>query len=486
MDAATGKDLFVIPPFALSRLVYSPDGTTLAAAYGNMFERGDIRLWDVGLGKEVHRFPGQGTWHALQFHADGKSLAGADLQSNCVTVWDVASGAEIRTWNDVFNPKKEFMPAAAFSPDLALLAVGHDNGTISIGDAAKRETKRTLAGHTARIHMLKFTSDGTTLVSSGHDGTIRLWSLDALRARQVIPLGPANAALTFDLDPSGKYLIAAGNSPVIYVLRLPPGKDQAAPWKTEPTTGVTPPTHKNNLGMEFILVGKGKFRMGGGAGNPGDKEVEIAHDFYIGKYEVTQEEWHKVTMANPSYWSREGAGNAAVKKIPEDELKRFPVENVSWDDTQLFLEALNARDKEAGWVYRLPTEAEWEYACRGGPSSNKFDYAFDFYFETPANKLLPGQANYVDGGPERPCAVGSFKPNQLGLYDMHGNVWEWCDDIEKAADGAPRRTARGGGFGDGADWCRAAFRHPLYPPSQRPGGHFGLRVVRVPVGKANP
>ena len=107
------------------------------------------------------------------------------------------------------------------------------------------------------------------------------------------------------------------------------------------------------------------------AAQPGDKEVEIAQDFYLGKYEVTQEEWEKVMGVNPSYFQRTGAGENAVKDITDEELKRFPVEQVSWDDAQLFLEALNKREKEAGWVYRLPKEAEWEYACRGGPTDRQ-------------------------------------------------------------------------------------------------------------------
>ncbi len=83
-----------------------------------------------------------------------------------------------------------------------------------------------------------------------------------------------------------------------------------------------------------------------------------------------------------------------MKDIADAELKRFPVEKVSWDDAQAFLERLNKREKEAGWVYRLPKEAEWEYACRGGPLSDKFESAYDFYFDKPTNQLLPEQANF--------------------------------------------------------------------------------------------
>jgi len=241
-----------------------------------------------------------------------------------------------------------------------------------------------------------------------------------------------------------------------------------------------PKTFTNSLGMEFVLVPKGKFLMGGGDGKVGDKEVEIPYDFYLGKYEVTQEEWEKVTGTNPSHFSRTGELRNEVANIAADELKKFPVENVSWTEAQLFVEALNAREKTSGWVYRLPREAEWEYSCRGGPCSNKFDYAFNFYFEKPTNQLLPDQANF-NNVLKRTCKVGSYKPNRLGLYDMHGNVWEWCEDSHKAENGASLRVDRGGGWSDDAGDCRAAGRRAIVPSYW--GDFLGVRLARVPVGK---
>jgi formylglycine-generating enzyme required for sulfatase activity len=249
-----------------------------------------------------------------------------------------------------------------------------------------------------------------------------------------------------------------------------------------PGDGTLPPTFTNNLGMEFVLVPKGKFLMGGGDGKPGTKEVEIAHDFYLGKYEVTQEEWEKVMGNNPSFYSRTNiAGKEVIKRIPDGDLKRFPVEAVSWDDAQLFLEELNKREKQAGWAYRLPMDAEWEYACRGGQST-KLANSFDFYLEKPTNHLQPEQANFEHGkGLKRPCKVGSYKPNRLGLYDMHGNVMEWCQDEFKDDKGASLRAIRGGSFLHPSVVAWAGRRGGFLPPMR--STDFGLRLARVPIGK---
>jgi formylglycine-generating enzyme required for sulfatase activity len=232
--------------------------------------------------------------------------------------------------------------------------------------------------------------------------------------------------------------------------------------------------------MEFVIVPKGKSWLGGGKDKLGDREVVIPADFYLGKYEVTQDEWEKVMGENASHFSRTGGGMDAVKDINDADLKRFPVDNVSWDQCQIFVEKLNVLKKETGWVYRLPKQAEWEYACRGGPMSDKLDSASDFYCEKPANQLRPDQANILGKG--RTCKVGSYKPNRLGLHDMHGNVWEWCDDLFDPEDPArdSLRAIRGGCWVDDSGNCRAANGHATAPSVR--SHYFGLRVARVPSG----
>ena len=171
-------------------------------------------------------------------------------------------------------------------------------------------------------------------------------------------------------------------------------------------------------------------------------------------------------------------GKRSVKNVSDADLKRFPVENVSWDDAQAFVKLVNEKvKKEAGWEYRLPTEEQWEYACRGGPMANKAESAFDFYLEKPSKTLSKEQANFQGSGLQRTCKVGSYPPNRLGLYDMHGNVWEWCEDLYEK--GGPDRVFRGGGWGNGAGSCRAANRGEEGATSLRLIV-LGFRLARVP------
>jgi eukaryotic-like serine/threonine-protein kinase len=254
----------------------------------------------------------------------------------------------------------------------------------------------------------------------------------------------------------------------------PQGKTEL-PGKTVPA-GAIPAAHTNGIGMQFVKVPKGTGWLGSWGGKPGETKVEFKEDFYLGKYEVTQEEWETITGSNPSHFSRNGHGADAVKDISDAELKRFPVEQVSWEDCQLFLQKLNEREKESGWVYRLPKESEWEYAGRGGPV-DKADSAFEYYFAKPTMTLLPEQANF-NNGLKRTCKVGSYESNALGLHDMHGNVWEWCDDATLGASGPTARVNRGGHWHNNAWTCRLLARC-ADPPSQRYNA-LGLRLARVP------
>ena len=146
--------------------------------------------------------------------------------------------------------------------------------------------------------------------------------------------------------------------------------------------------------MKFVKLPKATFYMGGGGGTAG-KKTEIKEDFEIAIHTVTQGQWQAVMGNNPSWFSRDGGGKDKVKDITDEDLKQFPVEKVSWDDAQEFIKKLNEREKGNGWLYRLPTEAEWEYACRGGATSEE-ECSYHFYFDKPTNESSPEQANFAE------------------------------------------------------------------------------------------
>jgi formylglycine-generating enzyme required for sulfatase activity len=223
--------------------------------------------------------------------------------------------------------------------------------------------------------------------------------------------------------------------------------------------------------LELVLIPAGKFIMGSPANEALRQDDETPHEvtikrpFYMGKYTVTQEQYEKVMGKNPSQFK--GAKN--------------PVEMVSWNDAQDFCQKLST---SSGKIVRLPAEAEWEYACRAGSTTA---YCFG---DTENELALCGwyiknnTHNGIIDGTTHP--VGEKKPNAFGLYDMHGNVWEWCQDWLGSyptgtvtdptgpATGASR-VLRGGSWRDPAAYCRAAFRDD--GTSDGLVRHDGFRVV---------
>ncbi len=263
--------------------------------------------------------------------------------------------------------------------------------------------------------------------------------------------------------------------------RLRPG------WKVTIDSGGCEPgdavlERDNSVLLTFVRLPKGTFFMGWGESMK-CVETEIKEDFEIAVHDVTQGQWEAIMGNNPSSFSRNGKSRSDVVDISDEELKLFPVEMVSWDDAQAFIKKLNEKERGRGYLYRLPTETEWEYACRGAATS-KEECSYHFYFDKPTNDLSSEQANFDGNFPfgkaqkgkflERTSRVGAYPSNRLGLCDMHGNVWQWCADAWGSS-----RVRRGGSWGGSSPYCQAAFRD-WRVPSYR-DCDLGLRLARVPV-----
>ncbi|MCY2999902.1 MAG: formylglycine-generating enzyme family protein [Planctomycetota bacterium] len=246
----------------------------------------------------------------------------------------------------------------------------------------------------------------------------------------------------------------------------------------------------NSIGMKLVLIPKGQFMTGSPRYEEGGSEyethqheVEISQEYYLGVYEVTQAQYMRVMGTNPSWftedteavlrnglgadprWFKKSSGQRSVSAV-------HPVERVSWEDAVEFCKKLSElpEEKKTGRTYRLPTEAEWAHACLAGSKS-----AWS-YFDKDSDLLDYAWFGGNSKGHSHP--VGEKKPNEWGLYDMYGNVWEWCSDLNGAypegAKGGWFRVARGGGWGGGRRKIRARLG-----PSDR-GNDFGFRVALSP------
>ena len=223
----------------------------------------------------------------------------------------------------------------------------------------------------------------------------------------------------------------------------------------------------NSVGMKFMYIPPGTFVMGSPSDELGrhsdekQHKVTLTRGFYMQTTEVTQAQWKAVMGDNPSYFKEDG----------------LPVERVSWDAAYEFIQKLNKM--EATDRYRLPTEAEWEYACRSR-SKTAFCFGND-------EKGLGAFAWYSGSSLKKTSYIGKKKPNAWGLYDMYGNVWEWCHDWfgrypsasvtdPKGPPQGQNRVFRGGSWFDAGRYCRSAFRYRSAPGFKY--HHLGFRVVR--------
>jgi formylglycine-generating enzyme required for sulfatase activity len=236
-----------------------------------------------------------------------------------------------------------------------------------------------------------------------------------------------------------------------------------------------PLTETQNITMGWVPPGESW--LGGGDDKEGTTAFTLGQGLWCGIYPVTQEQWQAVMGNDPRYFSGK---------------PKNPVEQVPWVDVQVFLQKLNAVSSRYGFLYRLPSADEWEYILRGGPIS-KNQSRYNYYFASSktdltsvaSNDLSSTQANFdgnypAGSGKEGPflettSVVGNYLPNALGMYDMHGNVWELTFTKKGSA-----RVFCGGSWLNRGTSCEASNRYRRVPDYRY--NHFGFRLLAVPVG----
>lgn len=257
------------------------------------------------------------------------------------------------------------------------------------------------------------------------------------------------------------------------------------PVERDPFDGPGAGAEREIAGIPLRFCPPGRFVMGSPPDEPerrpGEDQVEVilTRGFWIGKHEVTQGEWRRVSGAFPA-------------KPTAGEGERFPVYAINFAEAEAFCRSLTERARAAGelpqgWEFRLPTEAQWEYACRAG---NTAATAFGAQLGRTQANFQGKPYNGGAGGPslERTAPVGSYPANAWGIHDMHGNVFEWCRDWyheelpggadpDRSNDEARSRVRRGGCYADQGWPCRSAFRLRFEP--ERRHEHIGFRVVAV-------
>lgn len=265
--------------------------------------------------------------------------------------------------------------------------------------------------------------------------------------------------------------------------REPPVERPAAnaEWEpSQPHTIMLP----GDVPLEMVWIPAGTFLMGP---YPGEKDsdswegpqhqVTLTQEFWLGKYEVTKAQWTAVTGTTP--WLRRGE---LIIFVLDD--SNSSAVYVSWNDVQAFISILNTQTGES---FRLPSEAEWEYACRAG-TTTRFSYGDDPGYSEFSNYAW-GNRNAYDYGEAYAHVVGQLLPNPWGLYDMHGNVYEWCEDWygdyasgpvtdpTGAASGSSR-VLRGGSWDTAASGCRSAYRNHSSPLPLYADDYFGFRLAK--------
>ncbi len=469
-----------------ARIMDLADGGQLASASAD----GTVKLWDVSgadpIPRNVATLCGhQGAVGRVAYLPGGDSLASAGADGSARLWW---IGEERDAQPDLFgNLERGFF---AFDPDTQATRRAGGSGFLGVPAASLAGLWQNADGAKVADYLLGRGHWGAARKLGAEAGTVgaalladaekaaeaKRWPRVDLRLRQLVEVGGEEAA-----DAVGGLTAA-----------------RAAVTASEGESF----TSSDGIAMVWCpATGPEGFPMGsppGEAGRISDREtlhdVVLGSGFWIGKYELTQGEWEAVMGSNPSNFASAGA--------------TFPVENLSWLDAVGFCRRLTDRERTRGtlppgWEYALPSEAQWEYACRAGTTSAwSFGddpaelHKYGNYNERSGG--FPGADKEHDDGHKHTAPVGSYAANPWGLHDMHGNVWEWCQDSLDPANAAygsgkvshplgtrgPNRVIRGGSMNNAAGSCRSADRLAIQPPDR--GNALGFRPAVVPSRTVQP
>ncbi len=531
---AYGKDIYVWDlvtrevSFVLSNLLYSartlaisPDGEYLVSGghnhigIWNLHTRSNIIMYKIDI------FPR--TIHSIEIHPEGEVFVTGSSDS-WVSVRNLLSRRTIRTMRDHITP----VLSVAISPDGKYIVSASEKATYSddyhcmkIWDFETGEEVRTLRGHQSSINSVCISPSGTHIVSGSGDGTIKIWDFDTGTEIRTLR-GHAGSVTSVTISPNGRYIVSGSGDGTIRIwdfdtgreMRTLEGHDRAVQvvaisadsryiiscshdstirvWSfKEIRTGLWEPP-------EVVLVEGGTFIMGDEYGDLSDEtrpahSVTITYDFYMGKYPITFDEFDRFCIETARREPSDegwGRGDRPAINIPW----RTAIEYCNWlsdkeglpkayDDMGNLLDENGEITTDLSKVvgYRLPTEAEWEFAARGANRSEGYKYA--------GSDDVNDVAWYRDNSEGMTHQVGSKAPNELGIYDMSGNVWEWCNDryvsytIEARTDpsnacSGSRIIRRGGSWGSHVTSVRVSARYSSYPATYS-FNQVGFRVVRT-------
>ncbi|MFM9960132.1 MAG: SUMF1/EgtB/PvdO family nonheme iron enzyme [Planctomycetaceae bacterium] len=543
-NAATGQDQLTLKGHAgaITSMAFSPDGRWLVSADN------DVKVWDATTGNEVRTLKGHKTMIAsMAFRADGKQLATASYDST-VKLWDTTKWQESHS---LLGHTGAVM-SLAYRPDGKRLASTGVGMKVKEWDSATGQLCRTLP--TMSPGNLSYSPDGKRLATANGFGNVEI--LDNPADQPVLlTSSPSPAANQKNVAAVGAQApaqpqkaeaeeaparpVATWNgwlkdapAPAIAPFSAEQAKQHQEAWAKH--LGV-PVEFTNSIGMKFQFIPPGEFLMGSTpeeirtsiamaipAGDTGwlryaksagpQHKVILSRPFFLAVNEVTQGHYEKVMRTNPSYFAATGAGRAAVAGI---DTTKHPVETVSWNDATEFCASLSKQEKleplsvrsgatvisRDGNGYRLPTEAEWEFACRAGTVTKYWagdrveDLALAGWFA----------ANSRGNSNNGTHPVGELQANPFGLHDVHGNLFEWVQDwweptyyeqfqnqpaLNPVAPASvdSQRTLRGGCYNWGAPLCGVAYRHgqpPVYRNASI-GFRAALSVEGVKAALANP